>query len=282
MAGNWWDPTQGWGQTANGEVDLNAADYLLNAATGGLYGAAKGTAQTGDVGRGLMGAYASPLLWATGNMGRDDARAVQSAEQDIVDAANQGQGKVRAQLAQDAKRNAPYQQAGRDALAQQRALAGLDGPEAQQAAIAMLEQSPQFEEMIRQSEQAILANASATGGLRGGNVQQGLAQNRPAILTDLINQQYNRFGGLAAAGQQSGQFQSGLGLQGAGMQADLYGQRGAAQAGSTLGQQAAVANGRQQAIGLVSQAAGGIASFGSSGVLGGLASAAAPPRQTVL
>jgi hypothetical protein len=260
---NWWDsfnPMQNWGPTGDGEVQLNAGDQVLNVLTGGLYGTAKGTQQTGDLGRGLMGSYGQVANYATGNFGRDQQRAVTDAEAaDVAEAERTRQTSILEQ-AKANKANAPYAAAGRDALAQQRALAGLDGPEAQAAAFAMIENSPQFQSMVDQSEQAILANASATGGLRGGNVQQSLAQNRPQILSDLINQQYNRFGGLAAAGQQGGQFTSGLGLQYAGMQGDIGQQIGSARAGGILGRQAAENAARQQAVQFGTQAAGLVAS----------------------
>ena len=50
--------------------------------------------------------------------------------------------------------------------------------------------------MVRQGEEAILQGASATGGLRGGNVQAALAQFRPAMLNRFVQQQYERLGGL--------------------------------------------------------------------------------------
>ncbi len=56
------------------------------------------------------------------------------------------------------------------------------GMEAQQGAISGLEGSPIFQALARQGEDAILQNASATGGLRGGNVQGALGQFRPAAL----------------------------------------------------------------------------------------------------
>jgi len=93
-----------------------------------------------------------------------------------------------------------YQRAGTQALEQQAALAGLQGPEAQQAAVAALEASPQFQALARQGEEAILQQASATGGLRGGNVQGALAQFRPAMLQQYIDQQYGRLGGLSGQG----------------------------------------------------------------------------------
>lgn len=93
-----------------------------------------------------------------------------------------------------------YQTAGTQALQQQSALAGLEGPEAQRAAIANLEANPEFQAIARQGEEAILANAAATGGLRGGNVQATLAQFRPALLQEYIDQQYSRLGGLSGQG----------------------------------------------------------------------------------
>lgn len=166
-----------------------------------------------------------------------------------------------------------YQQAGSDALAQQRALAGLDGPEAQRAAIAQIENSPQFAALMQQSEEAILANASATGGLRGGNVQGALAQNRQMLLSGLIDQQLGRLGGIAGAGlgaagniaglgQASAAGQAASGLQGSQLVANLLGDLGASRAGGALAQGAAW----QQGIGAAGQ---GIA--GAAGQFGGLA-----------
>lgn len=159
----------------------------------------------------------------------------------------------------------PFQEAGTDALAQQRALAGLDGPEAQQAAIAMIEGSPAFEAMTRQGEEAILQSSSATGGLRGGNVQAALAQFRPQVLSQLIDQQYGRFGGLAGAGltatqniMQAGQAsaaqQAATGMQSAANIGNLMGQQGAAQAGAALA--------RGQAFGNVAGDIAGAAGYG--------------------
>lgn len=146
----------------------------------------------------------------------------------------------------------PYQQAGLPALQQQQALLGLSGAEAQQAAINAIQNQPGFREMIAQGENAMLQNAAATGGLRGGNLQGAMAQFRPQMLAQAIQDQYSRLGGMTSLGQQSA---AGVGT--AGMQtgrgiADLLGQMGAAQAGGYLGQAA----GRQQMFGGLMQGAG--------------------------
>ena len=106
----------------------------------------------------------------------------------------------------------PYAAAGAPALAQQQALLGLRGPQAQQASISAIEQSPAFQAQVRQGEEAILQSASATGGLRGGNVQAALAQFRPQMLQREIDLQYGRLGGMTALGQGTTQNLAQLGL----------------------------------------------------------------------
>jgi len=77
------------------------------------------------------------------------------------------------------------------------------GSDAQKAAIAAIEQGSEMQTLTQQGEEAILSNASATGGLRGGNTQGALAQFRPSLLNSLINQQYERLGALTNLGQSS-------------------------------------------------------------------------------
>ena len=104
-----------------------------------------------------------------------------------------------------------YAQAGAPALAGQLALLGISGPDAQRLAIAQVKDSPNMSALMQQGENAILQNASATGGLRGGNTQSALAQFRPALLASLIDQQYSRLGGLTALGQTTQQNLASLG-----------------------------------------------------------------------
>lgn len=114
--------------------------------------------------------------------------------------------------------------------------AGASGQEAQQRAIAGLEGSPIFQALARQGEEAILQNASATGGLRGGNVQGALAQFRPAMLNQFINQQYERLGGITQLGQNSAAGVGTAGMNSASGVAALLQQGGAARAGGALAQ----------------------------------------------
>jgi len=147
----------------------------------------------------------------------------------------------------------PFAAAGVPALQAQQALLGLAGPEAQRQAIQQLSTSPQMEALVQQGENALLQRASATGGLRGGNVQAALAQFRPQVLSELIGQQYSRLGGLTALGQETTSNLARLGQAsaagtGAAAQesganiASLLAQQGAAQAGAQIAQGKAFAS----------------------------------------
>lgn len=128
----------------------------------------------------------------------------------------------------------PYAQAGEGALSAQQALIGLAGPEAQAAAIRNIEMSPQFTSMVAQGENALLQNASATGGLRGGNTQAALAQFRPNLLSGLIQQQYQNLGGLTTTGANAAAGVGSAGMATGANVANLLQQQGAATAGGQL------------------------------------------------
>lgn len=155
----------------------------------------------------------------------------------------------------------PYVQAGTGAMGQQQALLGLSGMPAQQQAIAALQNSPQMQAMLQQGENAMLQNASATGGLRGGNMQAALAQFRPQMLAGLIEQQYARLGGLAGMGQASAAGQAAMGQNMASNIGNLLAQQGQARAGGQLAQGAAT----QQLIGGLAGAAGSLVGSGAFG-----------------
>lgn len=159
------------------------------------------------------------------------AAKAQKAQEELL---QQGLSEARTSGQEAVAGFSPYAEAGRLALEQQQALAGLLGPEAQQAAIAQLEASPQFQAMLQQGEQAILANAAATGGLRGGNTQAMLAQFRPQLLSSLIQQQYERLGGMSAAGQRGAETGAQTRLGFAGLASPFYEQIGASRAGGIM------------------------------------------------
>jgi hypothetical protein len=180
---------------------------------------------------GLVAVAGATLV--TGYMGAEAAGDAASAQAGSAEA---GIAEQRRQFNEIQKLLEPYVAVGQPALEQQQAFLGMQGPEAERAAIERIRGGETFQALARQGEEAILQRASATGGLRGGNVQAALAQFRPALLSQLIDQQYSRLGGMTSLGQQSA---AGVGTAGQAMGTsvtNLLGQQGAAQAAGALGQ----------------------------------------------
>jgi hypothetical protein len=168
-----------------------------------------------------------------------------------------------------------YNEAGQQATQQQQALMGLLGPQAQQEAYAMIENSPAFAAQLQTGEEAILQNAAATGGLRGGNTQSMLAQFRPQLLDQLIQQQLGGLSGLSGQGLgAAGQF--------AGIQAGLRGDLAGLRSGVALSQIDARRQREQEfrdSAGTLFGLGANIATGGASGAFSGIGQAAASNTQ---
>lgn len=149
-------------------------------------------------------------------------------------AATMGIEEQRRQFDAIMKMLAPYTAAGTGALGAQQDLLGLSGPEAQAKALDELQRSPQFTALTTQGESAILQQASATGGLRGGNVQGALAQFRPRVLSELIQQRFQNLGSLTQTGTAAATGLASAGSASAANIAQLMQQFGAAQAGGAM------------------------------------------------
>ena len=175
--------------------------------------------------------------------------AAKSAAGAQTEAAQMGIDEQRRQFDVMQELLSPYVSGGTQAFQAQQRLLGLGTPEEQQQAISALEQSPLYQAQVRQGEQALIQNAAATGQLRGGNLAAALAQFRPAMLQQQIQQQFANLGGLAQYGQASAA-RTGAGAQAAGTNiANLLGQQGAAQAGGAL----AAGRATSQMLGLPAQ-----------------------------
>jgi hypothetical protein len=236
---------------------------------GGIIGAATGFFTSGGnplgaVAGGLAGLSAGGQQQAAQAQSQAAGQAAAAQSQ----AAAEGIAEQRRQFDATQKLLSPYVQAGTPALQQQQAFLGLSGQPAQQKAIQGIEQSPQFTSLLQQGENAMLQNAAATGGLRGGNVQGALAQFRPQLLNQLLEQQYSRLGGLTSLGQQSAAGQATAGMQSGANIATLLGQQGQAQAGGILGQNRAQA----MQANIIPQAIGQFAGMGGFGGFDGIES----------
>lgn len=126
----------------------------------------------------------------------------------------------------------PWMQQGASAAGAQGDLLGLNGPEAQQAAIAAQQNSPMYESLFRNGVNTTLANASATGGLRGGNTVSALYDKGKDTLAQVIDAQLSRLGGVSAQGQNAAAQVGTLGQNSANSISQLLGDQGAAQAGA--------------------------------------------------
>lgn len=150
---------------------------------------------------------------------------------------------------------APYANAGTGALGQQQALLGLSGADAQKQAIDSIANGEEMKALTDQGENALLQNASATGGLRGGNLQGALAKFRPQLLSQLIQQRFQNLGGITSIGQNAAAGTGNAGMNSANQITGLLQQQGAAQAGAAL----ASGNAQAQAWGGVGQSIGNVA-----------------------
>lgn len=121
---------------------------------------------------------------------------------------------------------APYRAAGIGGLSNLSDLIGLNGDDAQRAGLVSIENSPALASIIRNGEEAILQNASATGGLRGGNTQRGLADFRADAFVDQLNQQIARMAGMTGIGQGATDAVSQFGAQKAASVSDLLNLQG--------------------------------------------------------
>jgi hypothetical protein len=156
---------------------------------------------------------------ATGLIG---SHAAKSAANDQAKAAQAGITEARTDLS-------PWMTAGQSALGGLEGLLGLSGADAQQSAITGLQNGPMFQALMRNGQEAILGNAAATGGLRGGNTEGSLFNLGQDALAQVIQQQVQNLGSLSGQGLTAGGDM-------ASMIANLLGQKGAAQAGGALGQ----------------------------------------------
>ena len=136
----------------------------------------------------------------------------------------------------------PYRKAGVAGLEAQLNLLGLNGDKKQQTSISALEASPYFTSQVKAGENALRQNAAATGGLRGGNTAAALAQFRPQMLAQTIENQYGKLAALSAAGQNAAT-NTGVATEGYNSNiASIMGNIGNIQAQGGMAQSAALSN----------------------------------------
>lgn len=158
----------------------------------------------------------------------------------------------------------PYQQAGNSGFQSYLDLLGQSGAGAQQQAIAGLESTPGYQAQLQAGQRAILQNAAATGGLRGGNVQQGLAEFGSGLFGQYYQNQLNRLNELGQTGFNTATNLANIRSGNAANISQMRAQMGEAQANGILAGQAA----KQQGMSGIGSALGGAAGFAFGGPVG--------------
>lgn len=201
---------------------------VLGTVGGFLIGGPAGAALGGSLGGSLGGAAdGSKQTKATKNATNTAVGQVNQGYQSGINAGN-------AQQAQTAANLNPWLLAGQSAIGQQGNLVGLNGNAQQQASIDALKASPLYQSLFNNGQNTILANASATGGIRGGNTQRSLYGLGNDTLAQVIQAQLGNLGGISTLGAQTG---SDIGRFGAANTASiqsLLGSIGANNAAGTL------------------------------------------------
>ena len=165
----------------------------------------------------------------------------------------------------------PFQEAGVGALGQQQALLGLSGQDAQNEAFAAFNESPGQRFIRDRAQRNLTRNASAIGGLGGGNVRSALVEQGAGFAQQDFNNQFGRLGQIAGQGQAATTNLGQFGAQSAGNIANLQQTGSQARASGILGGQQAESQFRSDLIGLGGMALG---AFGGGGAAAGLPSAA--------
>lgn len=162
------------------------------------------------------------------------AKATKKAAQLQYDAAIKGVDETARQFDLTRGDYASEQAAGESALKRLLSLVGLGGAEEQQTEIAGLRESPLFKSLYRSGEDAILANASATGGLRGGDTQASLYDLGEDTLSSVIRQQLADYAGIVGIGTGADDAIGNFGAQAVAQQANLRNMGAGAKAQSAL------------------------------------------------
>lgn len=214
---------------------------------------------------GLSAAAVAGIATAVGGVASAviSGQAASKAADAQTNASNAAIAQQQAQFAQLQKLLQPYNDAGLKGLGAENDLLGLNGNDAQTTAINGVKTSSQFDQLNAQGQNAILQNATATGGLRGGNVQGALAQFSPALLNQLINQKLQSYINMAGMGENAAAGVGNAGMSNAQQVSSLLQQSGAAAAGADLAGGKAIQTGISAITGALGNYVGNGGTFGA-------------------
>lgn len=169
----------------------------------------------------------------------------------------------------------PIADTGMGAYQSQAALSGALGPEAQRLAMSSFQESPEQQYLREQGEQAIMRQASATGGVGGSRVLEALQRQGIGLAAQDFQNRFNRLGMVSQPGLSAVGSIADIGLASARDQANVIGQTGANLANLAQSIAAARASTQQaQGTGLANIAVGQAAQQANAALGAGQARAA--------
>ena len=148
-------------------------------------------------------------------------------------------------------------------------LVGINGVEAQQRGMEGVQNSPLLASIIRNGEESVLQNASATGGIRGGNTQRGLADFRADSFSQELQAQMARLASLTGIGMGATDSVANFGANKANALTNLFAEQGGTRANGLLTRGGITAkmwnSAGQFGDSVMSAIAGGAGGFGAGG-----------------
>ncbi|MGY8962549.1 MAG: hypothetical protein ACKVKT_03225 [Rhodospirillales bacterium] len=163
---------------------------------------------------------------------------------------------------------APFLEQGQAASGQLGAFLGLQGQEAEQAAIAGFNESPGQKFLRERQERSLVRNEAALGGLGGGNVRTALQEQAFGIASTQLGERKDRLANVASLGATSASNLGALGSRSSENIGNIAMQSAADQGANALG----LANNRRSGL-----AAIGGAIAGEGGLLSQFGSRVKPP-----
>ena len=209
---------------------------------------------------GAVSSIAGPIFGA-----HNASEAAKDAAETQVEGTQAGIAEQRRQFDVTQGNLQPFQEAGVGALGQQQALLGLSGQDAQNEAFAAFNESPGQRFIRDRAQRNLTRNASAIGGLGGGNVRSALVEQGTGFAQQDFNNQFGRLGQIAGQGQAATTNLGQFGAQSAGNIANLQQAGSQARASGILGSAQAV----NQGIGDVAALSGMALGFAGGGMPGG-------------
>lgn len=178
-----------------------------------------------------MGLFSTITGIFGGNSAKKASRKAESAQ---IQALERAMGVVNDQYNTTRQDYAPFREGGLQGLERLLTLMGFNGTDDQNTGLLALRESPMFQRRYQAGEDAVLANASATGGLRGGNVNRSLYNLGEDTFAATLNDELTRLYGLTGIGTGATDNLAALGQNRASTVADLFGKQGDARAQGLL------------------------------------------------